>query len=170
MDDVGNHATLVDGEALGDAVALVVDRQELPHELAGVGYDTGSDGEGFDGLVDDTCGKEVELETACGVAGIGASVDLEDDLHRIFHAGLFTKLFDDFGDEASFAFVSHADAAIGDEFAFVICEGHVCVCFGGYDQSREKMHSFAEEIEQNLQLSFKAMASPRPGQPNRRYR
>lgn len=122
---VRHHATLVDGQALGHAVALVVDGHEFPAELARIRDDSRSDCQRLDGLVDDARREEIELQATRRVPGIGTAVYLEHDLHGSFHAGTVAEFFDDLGDQASFAFVSHADAAVGDEFAFVVGEGHV---------------------------------------------
>lgn len=66
--------------------------------------------------LDDAGGQEVELDAAGGVAGVGASVDLQYHRHGLA-AGGGAQFLDHLGDEAAFTFVAEADADVGDELA-----------------------------------------------------
>lgn len=128
MRDVGDHGLLVDRDARADVVAFVVHGDHFPEKFAWIGNDAGTDSEVFDRAFDDTSREEVELETAGGMAGVGAAVDFDDDVDGGLQPCGIAEFFDDFGDEAAFAFIAHGDAAVSDEFAFEFGESHLRNC------------------------------------------
>ena len=116
MAEVGDEGALVDGEALDDLEAALLERLDLPPELARVGDDAAADGQMGDGVLDDAGREEVELDAAGGVAGVGAAVDLQH--HRDgLAARRGAKFLDHLGDEAALTFVAEADTDVGDDLA-----------------------------------------------------
>ena len=81
-------------------------------EFARIGNDTGTDGKHGNILFDHACGKQIELEPADGVPGIGAAVHFHNDGNDPALAGFGLKLANNFGNEASLAFVSGADSGV----------------------------------------------------------
>gem|GEM_PF-6887514 len=59
-------------------------------------------------------GQQAQLDSARGMAGVGAAVDLEDDRDGRFRAAEF---FGHLGNQAALAFVAEGNADIGDELA-----------------------------------------------------
>jgi hypothetical protein len=120
--EFGDERPLVDQEPLEHRVTLGLDRAAFPKKFSRVGHDAAADDEMCDVGIDDSCRKEIELEAAGGVTAVGAAVDLQDGRRRCL-AGL-AKLRDDLGNEPALAFVSEADANIGDEAAVERCQCH----------------------------------------------
>jgi hypothetical protein len=78
--------------------------------VGGVGYDHAG-------------GEQVELDAACGVAGVGAAVDLQDDRNSGFGPAKFVR---DLRDETALAFVAERNADVCDELAGKRNERHGC--------------------------------------------
>ena len=95
MGQVGNQGALVDDEAGEDVVALLFEWHGLPPGLARVGDDAGADREMGELFFDHAGGQQVELDAGGGVAGVGATVDLE---HGGDRSGGVAQLVDDLGD------------------------------------------------------------------------
>lgn len=115
--NVAEHRALVDAQARINRNVHLFERARFPVEFARVGNDTGTDGEHGNILFDHARGKQIELEPADGVPGIGAAVHFHNDGNDPALAGFGLKLADDFGNEASLAFVSGADSGVCNELA-----------------------------------------------------
>ena len=122
--DVADHAAFVDQQAGQDGDADLLERQGLPEGLARVGHDAGAERQAGHVMFGHAAGKEVELQSGDRVAGVRATVDLEDRADDIPSSREVLEFADDFGDEAAFAFVAHADADVGDEVALKVRECH----------------------------------------------
>jgi len=59
------------------------------------------------------------------VSGVGAAIHLEDDGHRILGSGALLQLIDQFINESTFSFITHADAGVGDDFANKCGSSHI---------------------------------------------
>ncbi len=113
--EVGDQATLVDGEALECDMAVFLRISDFPQELARVGDNAATDGQVRDVWIRDATGQEVELEPGYGVARVGTAVDFYDGGDGVLAAGDVAQLVDDLEDDAAFAFVPGGDAGVGDE-------------------------------------------------------
>jgi len=103
VNEVGDHGALVDGETTDHRVAFGLEGGGFPPDFAGIGDDAAADGEVGDVFFDDAGRQEVEFYAGGGVAGIGATVNLE---HRGNGAGRASEFFADLRNEATFAFVT----------------------------------------------------------------
>ena len=124
MGDVADHAAFVDEQAREDRDTDLLEWQCFPEGLAWVGDDTGAEGEASDIMFGDAAREQVEFQAGDCVTGVGAAVDLEDRADHVATSREGLEFADDFGDEAALAFVSHADAHIGDEVALKGGECH----------------------------------------------
>jgi len=118
-------------QALEHRDADLLEGQGFPERLARVGDDAGAEGEAGHVVFGDAAREQVELQAGDGVAGVGAAVDLEDGADDVATAREGLQFADDLRDEASLAFVSHADADVGDEVALKGGECHVQERRGG---------------------------------------
>ena len=122
--DVADHAALVDEQAVEDRDADLLEREGFPEGLARVGDDAGAEGEAGDVVFGHAARQQVELQAGDRMARVGAAVDLEHRADHVAAAGEGLEFADDLGDEPALAFVSHADADVGDEFALKGSECH----------------------------------------------
>ncbi len=72
----------------------------------------------------DPAGQEIEFQSRYRVAGVGATIDLKHRTYGVAAAGECLQFTDDFGNKATLAFVSHADADVGDKVTFERSESH----------------------------------------------
>ena len=100
---IGDEGAFVDQQAGLNGVAFAFERAGFPPDFARIGDDTGTDGEMGNFFFDDASGQEIELNASGGVAGVGTTVDLEDDGDG---GGRIAEFVRDLGDEAAFAFVA----------------------------------------------------------------
>ena len=110
--EVAHHGALIDKEPGKGFVTGGVDVGAFPEELAGVGGDTAADRELVDLGAHDASGDEVEFESSYRMAAIGASIYFGNGGYLFACVGEFLNHF---WDEATFAFVTKADAGIEDE-------------------------------------------------------
>ena len=75
-------------------------------------------------MLGDAAGEEVKLQAGDRVTGVRTAVDLEHRADHVTSAREGLEFADDLGDEATFAFIAHADADVGDEVALKRGECH----------------------------------------------
>lgn len=114
---VGHHGSLVDGQAGENAVAALFERMRFPPDFSRIGNDAAPEGEMGDLCFHHPRREQIQFQAARGVAGVGSAVHLQNHGDAIRALGGIAQLFRDFGDEAPFALIAHADADIGDKFA-----------------------------------------------------
>ena len=77
VNEVGHHGALIDRKAADDGVAFMLERGGFPPDFARIRHDAAADGEVRDIFFNDAGRQQVEFHASRGVAGIGATVDLQ---------------------------------------------------------------------------------------------
>lgn len=122
--NVAEHRALVDAQTRVNRNAHLLERLRFPVKLARVGDDAGADREHRHVFLNHARGKQIQLQPADRVPGVRAAVHLHHDGDDALPARFRLQFADDFGNEASLAFVPGADSRVCDESAAKFCECH----------------------------------------------
>ena len=106
MADVGDEATLVDGEALKGDVAVLLGVGDFPEKLTRIGDDAAPDWQMRHVWIGNASWQEVELQSSHRVSRIGAAVDFHNRGDGVLPASDVAQFIDDFENDAAFTFVA----------------------------------------------------------------